>query len=168
MQPAPPCACSMRVSRLLLSWELPLGSLSVGLFIYLSSQLCCPLRFQNSPQTCQWEGFLVFGNFSSFMTPSPRWVSVPNSFVSLFTFYILSYFLSKTTGCLSGCLVSSGQRSEVVLWNLLSIQMFFQWVCVGESGLPVLFLHHPRTAPLCNNVFIVFDFYKILFGISKG
>ena len=35
------------------------------------------------------------------------WVSVPNSFVSLFIFYILSYLLSKTIGCLSGCLVSS-------------------------------------------------------------
>ena len=32
---------------------------------------------------------------------------VPNSFVSLFIFYILSYLLSKTMGWLSGCLVSS-------------------------------------------------------------
>ena len=77
------------------------------LFIYFSSWLCCPLRFQNSPQTRQWEGFLVFGNFSSFMTPFPGWVSIPNSFVSLFIFYILSYLLSTTMGCLSGCLVSS-------------------------------------------------------------
>ena len=37
------------------------------------------------------------------------------------------------------------QHSEVVLWNLLSIQMFFRWTCGGESGLPVLFLHHLRT-----------------------
>ena len=64
------------------------------LFIF-SSLLCCPLRFQNSSQTHQWEGFLVFGNFS-FMTPSLGWVSIPNSFVSLFIFYILSYLLSKT------------------------------------------------------------------------
>ena len=32
------------------------------LFIF-SSWLCCPLRFQNSPQTRWWEGFLMFGNF---------------------------------------------------------------------------------------------------------
>ena len=32
---------------------------------------------------------------------------IPNSFVSLFAFYILSYLLSKRMGCLSGCLVSS-------------------------------------------------------------
>ena len=38
------------------------------------------------------------------------------------------------------------QHSEVVLWNLLSAQMFFWWICEGESGLPVLFLHHLRTA----------------------
>ena len=40
------------------------------LFIYFSSQLCCPLRFQGSPQTRQWECFLVFGNFSLFKDPS--------------------------------------------------------------------------------------------------
>ena len=40
-------------------------------------------------------------------TPFPRWISVPTSFVSLFIFYILSYLLSKTMCCLSGCLVSS-------------------------------------------------------------
>ena len=65
---------------------------SVG-FVLFSSQLCCPLRFQNSPQTHQWEGFLLFGNFSSYMTPSPGWVSVPNSFVSLVVFYMWSYLL---------------------------------------------------------------------------
>ena len=36
---------------------------------------------------------------------------------------------------------------EVVLWNLLSVKMFFWWICEGESGLPVLFLCHLRTAP---------------------
>ena len=70
-----------------------------------SSWLCCPLRFQNSPQTRQWEGFLVFGKFSSFTPPSLEWVSVPGPFVSLFIFYILSYLLLKTMDCLSGCLV---------------------------------------------------------------
>ena len=52
-------------------------------------------------------GFLMFGNFPSFMTPSPGQISIPNSFVSLFVFYIWSYLLSKTLCCLSGCLVSS-------------------------------------------------------------
>ena len=82
------------------------------LFIYFSSQLCCPLRFQNSPQTRGWEGFLVFGNFS-FKAPFLGWVSIPNSFVSLFIFYILSYLLSKTMGCLFGCLMSSASIQKL-------------------------------------------------------
>ena len=60
----------------------------------------------------------MFGNFSSFKTPFLEWVSVPNSFVSLFIFYILSYLLSKTTGCLSGYLMSSA-----------SIQKLFCGIC---------------------------------------
>ena len=82
------------------------------LFIYFSSWLCCPLRFQNSPQTRQWECFLVFGNFS-FKTPSSGRVSVPNSFVSLFIFYILSYILLKTMGFFSWCLMSSASFQKL-------------------------------------------------------
>ena len=90
----------------------------VYLFIYFFSWLCCPPRFQNCPQTCQSEGFLVFGNFSSFKTPSLGRISVPNSFVSLFIFYILSYLLLKTMGCFSECLMSSA-----------SIQKLFCGIC---------------------------------------
>ena len=100
---------------------------SVG-FIYLfidwlidwlisPSMLCCPLRFQNSPLTRWWEGLLVFGNFS-LKSPFPGWVSIPNSFVSLFIFYILSYLLSKIIGCLFGCLMFSA-----------SIQKLFCGIC---------------------------------------
>ena len=60
----------------------------------------------------------MFGNFS-FKTPSLGQFSVPNSFVSLFVFYILSYLLSKTMGCLSGCLMSSA-----------SIQKLFCGICL--------------------------------------
>ena len=40
---------------------------------------------------------------------TPFWgrISISTSFVSLFVFYILSYLLLKTMGCLSGCLMSS-------------------------------------------------------------
>ena len=100
-----------------------------GVFIFIfSSRLCCPLRFQNSPQTCLCEGFPLCGDFSSFLTPSPGWVSGPKSFVSVFVFHILSYLLSKRLGCLSGCLVSSAsiqklfvevaQHSNDLLMNL--------------------------------------------------
>ena len=40
------------------------------------------------------------------------------------------------------------QHSEVVLWNLLGIQMFFWWICGGRSRLPILLLRHLRTASL--------------------
>ena len=39
------------------------------------------------------------------------------------------------------------QHSEVVLWELLSIQMIFWWICGRESGFLVLFLHHLGTLP---------------------
>ena len=39
------------------------------------------------------------------------------------------------------------QCSEVVLRKLPGIQMIFWWIFGGESGLPVLFLCHLRTAP---------------------
>ena len=55
----------------------------------------------------------MFGNFSSFKTPSPGWVCAPNSFVSLYIFYILSYLLLKTMGCLSGYLVSSASVQKL-------------------------------------------------------
>ena len=51
--------------------------------------------------------------------------SLSLSLLSLFfIFYILSYLFSKTMGCLSGDVLC--QHSEVVLWNLLSVQMFFR------------------------------------------
>ena len=54
MQPVPPCPdparwWQMRASGLLLCWALRLHVYSV--FFFSPSQLCCPLRFQNSPQT---------------------------------------------------------------------------------------------------------------------
>ena len=72
-----------------------------------------PSDILNSPPTHWWEGFQLFGNFSSFTNPSSGRVSVPNSFASLFVCYILSYLFSKRTGCLSGCLVSSASVQKL-------------------------------------------------------
>ena len=49
----------------------------------------------------------VWKHPSFFKTPFLGWVSIPTYFVSLFIFYILSYLLLKTIGCLSGCLMFS-------------------------------------------------------------
>ena len=63
-------------------------------------------------------GFLGVWKLLFFYDSLPGTVSVPNSFVSLFIFYILYYFLLKTMGCLSGCLVSSA-----------SVQKLFCGIC---------------------------------------
>ena len=84
-----------------------------------------PSEIPKLPTDPPVRGFPVFGNFSSFMTPFPGLISIPNSFVSLFIFCILSYLLLKTIGSfwVPGIL---HQHLEVVLWYLLSIQMIFQ------------------------------------------
>ena len=60
----------------------------------------------------------MFGNFSSIKTPFLEWISVPNYFVSLFIFYILSCLLAKTMGCFYECLMSSA-----------SVQKLFCGIC---------------------------------------
>ena len=116
-------------------------------FFFFPPFLCCPPRFQNYLQACWWEGSLVFWNFFSFTTPSLGWVSILNSFVSLFVFYILSYLLLKEWAAFLGawcpllafrsCSVDFAQRSNDLLM-----------ICGGDSDLSVLFLHHLRIAPL--------------------
>ena len=77
---------------------------------------------------------------------SPGWVSIPNSFVSLFVFYNLSYLLSKRMGCLSGCLVSSASIQKLFCGSCSAFKWSFDefW---GEKWSP-----HPiplsfRTVP---------------------
>ena len=105
----------MQASAPLLSWGSYRWARNLWVvIIYLfSSLLCCPLCFQGSPQTWQWECFLVVGNFSLFKTPFPGQSSVPTSFVSFFVFYIFSYLLSKTMGCFSGYLMSSASIQKL-------------------------------------------------------
>ena len=130
MKPAPPCsapACwwQTQASGLLLHWELQLGLLSVGFIILFFPPGYVALWDSKTPhrhanERVSW----CLEIFSSFTTPSPGQVSVPNSFVSLFIFYILSYLLLKTMGCLSGCLVSS-----------TSIQKLFYGICSCSNDL---------------------------------
>ena len=66
------------------------------------------------------------------------------------SFYLLYFFLPpfKDNGLLFWVPDVLCWHSEVVLWNLLNVQIFFfWWICGGESGIPILFLHHLRTAP---------------------
>ena len=85
------------------------------LFIF-SSQLFCPLRFQNSHRPASER--VSWCLETSLLQLCLGQIFIPNSLVSLFIFYILSYLLSKTMDCLSGCLVSSA-----------SIQKLFCGIC---------------------------------------
>ena len=84
----------------------------------------------------------MFGNFS-FTTPFlDRSLSL--TLLSLFLSFIIcptSFRRQWEAFLVPGV---PRQRSEVVLWHLLSIQMIFCWIFLGESGLPVLFLRHLR------------------------
>ena len=139
MQPMPPCLAptcwwQTLASGLLLHWQLQLSVFLWVFFFFFFSCLCCPLRFQNSPRTRLWEGFLLCGNFFSFKTSSPEWISIPNSFVSVFVFHILSYLLLRRMGCLSGCwcplpafrscFVEIAQHSNDLLMNLWGIKWY--------------------------------------------
>ena len=138
MQPVPPCpapACWWRMSVWASSaLGVVVRCIFCGVFFF-PSWLCCSLRSQNSPQACHWEGFLVFGNFSSDMTPFPGWVSFPYSFVSLFVSHILSYLLLKRMGCLSGCLVSSASLQKLFCGCCSAFKWSFDEF-VGEKVVP--------------------------------
>ena len=66
------------------------------------------------------------------MIPSPGRVSIPNTFVSLFVFYILSYLLSKRMGSLSGCLVSSASIQKLFCGSCSAFKSSFDEF-VGEK-----------------------------------
>ena len=115
-----------------------------GFYLFIFSfQLCCPLRFQNSPQTRWWEGFLVFGNFSSLPlslqdgSPFLTLLSLLLSFIFCPTSYRRQWVSFLGAWCplpvFRSCFVVFAQHS-----NDLSVNLW------GESGLPVLFLCHLR------------------------
>ena len=112
------------------------------------------------------ECFLVFGNFSLFKTPFLGWSSIPPSFVSFFVFYIFSYFLSKTMGCFSGCLMSFasiyklfcgiysafkcsfdefvGEKMVSPSYSSLSYNFRAEWTCQAQHSFILLKLAHTQ------------------------
>ena len=137
MLPAPPCSAPARwwwtqASGLLFRWELRLGAYTVGFVFFFPPGYVALWDSKAPPQTQRWEGFLVFRNFSSFTTPSPGQVFIPNSFVSLFVFYILSYLLLMRMGCLSGCLVSSTSVQKLFCGSCSAFKWSFDEF-VGEK-----------------------------------
>ena len=82
---------------------------------------------------------------SSIKTPFPGRVSVLSSFVSLFIFYILSYLLSKTVGCFSGCLMTSANDQEL-----------FCDVCSAFSCSLDEFAGEKVVSPSCSSTILLF------------
>ena len=83
----------------------------------------------------------------------PGWVSLPKTelpphLLCLFS-HLLYFFLPvfEDNDLLFWVPDVLYQHSEAVLWSLLSFEMFFWGICEGETGLPILFLRHLRTAP---------------------
>ena len=68
---------------------------------------------------------LFFRVSSQDRIPFPGWSSLPTSFVSLFIFYIFSLPVFEDNGLLFWLPDVLCQHSEVVLWSLLSVEMFF-------------------------------------------
>ena len=105
-----------------------------------------PSEIPNFRQTHLWEGFLLYGNFSSLTTPSLRWVSVPKfwSLFSSFKFSPTSFWRDWAAFLSAWCPPPAFRSCFVeVAWH----SNIFWWISWGESGLPFLLLCHFRTAP---------------------
>ena len=113
--------------------------------------------------------FPVVWKLLFFKTPFPGQISVPTSFVSLFIFYILSYLLLKTMGCFSGRLMSSASDQKLFCEVCSAFNCSFDEFLRGESGLPILFLCHLRTAPLsCFQVWNIQNINLLLKEIARA
>ena len=149
MQPMPPCPAptwlvvDTGVCASPPLGKLPLGTQSVGfnyLFIFPQGYFALwesKARHRPTGESVSW----CLETSLFLKTPFPGWISIPTSFVS---FYLLYFVLLpfEDNGLLFWVPDVLCQHSEVVWWNLLGAQMFFRWICGGESGLPILFLCH--------------------------
>ena len=91
-----------------------------------------PSEIPKLPTDPLWEGFLLCGKFSCFITSSSEQVSIPNSYVYFFVSYILSYLLFKIMGCLYGYLVSSASVQKLFCGSCLAFKWSFDEF-VGEK-----------------------------------
>ena len=86
----------MRASGLLLHWQLQLGGGGVCFFFFLLVML--PSEIPKLPTDPPVRGFPTVWKIFLLHDFLPGQVPIPNSFVSLFVFYILSYLLLKRIG----------------------------------------------------------------------
>ena len=112
--------------------ELPLGSYSVGVnYLFIFPPCYVALCASKACHRLSSESFLVFGNFSLLKTPFPGQDSLPGMelppYLLCLIFRLLYFFLPvfEDNDLLFWVPDVLCQHSEVVLWNLLSIEMFF-------------------------------------------
>ena len=133
MQPEPLCpAADMSV------WVTsPLGVVvrhlfCVVCFFFFPLLVMFPSEISKLPTDPPVKGFPAVWKLLLLHDSLPRMGLIPNSFVSLFVFYILSYLLSKRMGCLSGCLVSSASIQKLFCGSCSAFKWSFDEL-VGEK-----------------------------------
>ena len=96
-----------------------------GFFFFFPLPVMLPSEIPKLLTALPGRGFPGISKFLLLHDSLPRMCLCPNSFVS---FYILYFALPlfKENGLTFWVPVVLHQRSEVVLWNLLSVQMIFQ------------------------------------------
>ena len=164
MQPAPPCPAPtcwwrIRVSGLLLCWQLQLGVYSVSFF----SPSYVALWDSKTPHrsTCKRVSYCLETSPPSQLPPQDGSQSL--TLLSLFlSFNILSYHLLKRMGCLSGCLVSSTSVQKLFCGSSSAFKWSFDEL-VGEKVVsPSYYCTILGPPPL----FVIF--FKFLKIINKG
>ena len=99
---------------------------------------------------------------TSLKIPFPGWASLPGMALPphllCLLFCLLYSFLPdfEDNGLLFWLPDVFCQPTEVVLWSLLGVEMFFWGICEGESGLPVLFLCHLYLESWSNFIIILY------------
>ena len=159
MQPKPPCsayACWWwtGASGLLLHSEFQLGMWSVS-FIYFFPPSYVALWNSKTPHRPVSEKVSWCLETSPLLWLPPWYGSLSLTLLSFFLSFIFwpTSLQTQWAAFLGAHCPPPVFRSS--LWYLISVQMIFWCICRGESGLPVLFPCHLRTA-------LVYIFFKKL------
>ena len=128
--------------------EVAVGRLICGFFFFFSLPVMFPSETPKLPTDLPVRGFPGVWKLLLLHDSLPGIGLIPNSFVSLFIFYILSCLLLKTMCCLSGCLVSSTSVQKL----FCGIYSAFKWSFnefVGEKVVSPSYSSPILRPPLC-------------------
>ena len=151
----------MWTSRLLLHWELQLGKWSVGCFVLFFSSVMLPSEISKLSADSPVERVSWY-----LETSPPSWLHPRDGSPSLTLlphFCLLYFFLPpfKENGLISGSLVSSASIQKLFCGSCSAFKWSFD-DCGEDSGLPILFLCHLRTA-----LALLFYLFSSLYCVLK-